>query len=363
VVKVEGKLGSSPVGDEIMGLRAPFGLSDWRAFRRPFDRPQTHPQARHFYHKAAKRFRRTLAAQHPSAADWRWCTARDMYPARRALYGAMGDNPADYLTDVEHSITTFINGRERAYVLLNKVLMQQMIGPLAATPRILGLVIDGKPDPAYSGAISGRVFVKPLDGYRGIGITAVDAGDLPAIMDAASRSRASFFISEAVEQHEWMRSLSPFSVNTIKVMTIREPQTRTILPIRAVLRIGTKKSSPVDNWTQGGVAFGLDVETGSIGTGVSKEDMSRRLHAHPDTGAQITDRVIPFISDIVEKCTWVHARMPFLNWAGWDMTMTPGGEPLVIEANPYIDVDVFQTHQPLLTDPRVRTFFEHHGVI
>jgi len=346
-----------------MGLRAPFGLSDWRAFRRPFDRPQTHPQARHFYHKAAKRFRKTLAAQHPSAAGMRWCTAHDMYPARRALYCAMGDNPADYLTDVEHSITTFINGRERAYALLNKVLMQQIIGPLVATPRILGLVIDGKPDPAYSEALSGRVFVKPLDMYRGIGVKAVDAAELPAIMDAASRSRASFFISEAIEQHEWMHSLSPFSVNTIKVLTIREPQTRSILAIRAVLRVGTSVSSPVDNRIQGGVAFGLDLATGRIGTGVPRDDASERLRTHPDTGVQIADRVIPFMSDIVAKCISVHTRMPFLNWAGWDMTMTPDGEPLVIEANPFVDIDVFQAHQPLLVDPRARAFFEHHGVI
>jgi hypothetical protein len=45
------------------------------------------------------------------------------------------------------------------------------------------------------------------------------------------------------------------------------------------------------------------------------------------------------------------------------MTVKPDGELLLIEANPFADVDILQIHRPLLTDTRVRAFFEHHGVI
>lgn len=286
-----------------------------------------------------------------------------MYPVQRTLYDLTNNDAADYVTDVEQIITGHINGTQRTLLLRNKVLMHQIITSLVATPRILRVYIDGKPDPAYQEPLAGALFLKPLDKYRGIGIRSCDAADFPSIIDAALKAQPSLFVAEGVDQHEVLQTISPFSVNTIKVVTIREPNTRAIFPIAATLRVGTKASVPVDNWTQGGVGFGVDMQTGRITAGVTKKEPSRRIRHHPDTGFEIADQTIPFIGDIVAKAVWLHSRLPFLNWAGWDMSMKPSGEPQLIEANPYVDLDFIQAFQPVLRDARVRAFFQHHGVI
>ena len=345
-----------------MKLRYPLGLSDWRAFRRPYARPQTHPQARHYYHVSVKRFRKTLAARHASADDLRWCIAHDMYPTERALYNWADHEPAHFLTDVEQPIIGVIAGR-RLPLFRDKVLMQSMLGHLVAMPQIFGLYVNGKPDPAFAQAVSGQVFVKPIDKYRGIGGMTLDAAEVPNAINAALKDHASILVSEVIEQHQMFQSLSPFSVNTVKVITIREPNTRGILPIAAVMRAGTAASSPVDNFGRGGVAFGLDMDTGRIGIGVRKKSPSERLRHHPDTGDVITGRHLPFLGKMIEKSCWLHSQMPLLNFVGWDMTISSDGELLLIEANPHADVDILQAHRPLLGDPRVRAFFEHHGVI
>jgi len=35
----------------------------------------------------------------------------------------------------------------------------------------------------------------------------------------------------------------------------------------------------------------------------------------------------------------------------------------VIEGNAFSDVDLLQTHEPLLADDRARRFFDHYGVV
>jgi hypothetical protein len=44
--------------------------------------------------------------------------------------------------------------------------------------------------------------------------------------------------------------------------------------------------------------------------------------------------------------------------AGWDVLVTSGGEPVIIEGNGNSDIDLFQVHGGLLADPRIRRFHE-----
>lgn len=345
-----------------MRPKAPFGLQHWRAFRRPFGRPQSHQDARRYYHVASKRFRKRLDELDLSASDQRWSTSHDMYPSHRALYGLDANDASEYLTDAEQAIAGVINGPATP-LLRNKVVMHQMLSPLVDMPRIVGLYVNGKRDPHFDEAPSGRLFVKPVDKYRGIGVSAVEARDLSSVVDATLKDHASIFISETVDQHEMLRALSPFSVNTIRIVTVRDPATRVPMPIAAVIRLGTEASAPVDNFGAGGASFDLDMTTGRIGDGVQKAHPSERLRVHPDTGAVVAGVELPFASAVVAKCIWLHSKLPLMDIVGWDMTIRPDGGMLLIEANPTTDVDLLQAHRPLLRDPRTRAFFEHHGVI
>lgn len=61
--------------------------------------------------------------------------------------------------------------------------------------------------------------------------------------------------------------------------------------------------------------------------------------------------------------TALAGRFPQLPYVGWDIVVTDPGEFTVIEGNTCSGVRVFQVHRPLLDDPRVRRFYEHHDVI
>jgi len=50
-------------------------------------------------------------------------------------------------------------------------------------------------------------------------------------------------------------------------------------------------------------------------------------------------------------------------YVGWDIILSSEGVPMVIEGNRATDVDIMQIHEPLLSDPRRRRFYEHHTVI
>lgn len=55
-------------------------------------------------------------------------------------------------------------------------------------------------------------------------------------------------------------------------------------------------------------------------------------------------------------------RASFLPYVGWDVVVTDSAFT-ILEGNKYSDVDLLQVHEPLLRDPRVRAFYERHGIV
>ena len=89
------------------------------------------------------------------------------------------------------------------------------------------------------------------------------------------------------------------------------------IPI-AVYRIGTKQSSPADNWTQGGISALIDIETGRIRKGVIYPRNGKKvfLEKHPETGARIEGQLIPNWNKIKEKILNASNKHKYIKYIG-----------------------------------------------
>jgi hypothetical protein len=83
---------------------------------------------------------------------------------------------------------------------------------------------------------------------------------------------------------------------------------------------------------------------------------------HPDTGSQISGRVVPDWPSLKQHVLKVANQLPFLRYVGWDIALSAKG-PVFIEGNSNPNPRPFQLHRPLLLDSRVRRFYEKHGII
>ncbi|MGI9040176.1 MAG: sugar-transfer associated ATP-grasp domain-containing protein [Gemmatimonadales bacterium] len=179
-----------------------------------------------------------------------------------------------------------------------------------------------------------------------------------------------WLIERWVEQGEFWRMLHPESANTIRLLTLWHPDDPGPFLARAVQRIGTAKTVPADHWANGGVSAPIDSATGELGMGrlyprIGREAMGSdtRVERHPDTGAPITGQIVPGWDRIVETVLRAAAGFPFNRIAGWDVLVDREDVPVIIEANGNSAVSLLQAHGGLLSDPRVRRFYQAYGVV
>lgn len=176
-------------------------------------------------------------------------------------------------------------------------------------------------------------------------------------------------LQDYVSQAKYAADIYPASANTLRLITMIDPETGEPFIAAGTHRFGTKTSGFIDNWSAGGISAGIDLDTGELQMAVSPptdgENMVEPQPSHPDTGAWIAGTVIPnwerietTILDLALEYDWLWPHV------GWDLIVqNDQGDITVLEGDPRsIDADQ-QAHGPLLTNPRVRQFYEHYGVL
>ena len=131
-------------------------------------------------------------------------------------------------------------------------------------------------------------------------------------------------------QHPDLAAFNPSSVNTLRIWVVqcRDGQMRTIL---AYLRIG-RAGSIVDNQSSGGIVAPIHLDTGVTGCAMDGLPTRELFPSHPDHGAPIEGRELPFWNEarsLAERCL---AAFPNLGFAGMDIAVTENG-PVVVEMN------------------------------
>jgi hypothetical protein len=178
------------------------------------------------------------------------------------------------------------------------------------------------------------------------------------ILDVLNRLDG-FVVVEFVTNHEYAEAICPTSINTIRVVTVRDPDSGEFFVASAVHRFGNDSTGPTDNWSGGGFAAPVDVDTGELGPlfTYSSDTGLRRLERHPDTATQVRGEAVPRWEEVkaaVLEMARHHDGNPYV---GWDVVLTAEG-PKVLEGNCAPHLALQQLGHGLLEDERVRRFLE-----
>ncbi|MBR2335331.1 MAG: hypothetical protein IKA62_03800 [Clostridia bacterium] len=158
-------------------------------------------------------------------------------------------------------------------------------------------------------------------------------------------STDNYLVEEYCQQSEFENKLFPYSVNTIRVITVIH-KNKTIEPILSMQRMGVDAEKCVDNACAGGLYAEIDVETGVLSAARShaKEHIAHSYSNHPVTMTQIAGSIIPNWSSIVNQVVELHSKLRFtgLQFIAWDIALTDEGIK-IIEANASCSMDFAQT--------------------
>lgn len=307
------------------------------------------------------------------------------------LYGTQHLTDDLYVSDYErYVLSPAING-ELGILLDNKLAFHLMMEHLGSAgeraprvPSFLGVVTKGRfrgvgrhVDKGGLGdllrAVS-SVVVKPLQGKEGRGVLILTATENSVLanghdtrwdrLDDEIAARDTDIVMEFADQAKYAVDLFPPTTNTIRALTMLDPASGAVFMPAAVHRIGTTASGPVDNWTRGGLAAAVDVDTGELGPAAtfSRSGPLAWHETHPDSGTRIAGTPVPRWNAVKAELLDIARRLPFLPCVGWDVVVTDDGFR-VLEGNNRLAARIFQIHRPLLADDRVRRFLEYHGVL
>ena len=168
-------------------------------------------------------------------------------------------------------------------------------------------------------------------------------------------------------QGTFANSLYENSINTVRMITMRKKGSYEHEVVAALIRIGTNCSAPTDNCSQGGGSCLINLETGELGpmrTYFDKDEHGRfiAMDTHPDTGAQITGRVIPNWSKVKQTIIDLTNKIYFFETLAWDIVLMDDGIQ-VIETNLKSSLSIFQIHGPMRNSLLGEKYREHGWLV
>ena len=151
-------------------------------------------------------------------------------------------------------------------------------------------------------------------------------------------------LEEVIEQSEEMNAIYPNSVNTVRVVTIIDPDGKPEV-LACAMRIGANNSY-VDNFNQGGLVITVDRETG-ITNNVAVNIDGKEFTHHPDTNAKIANIKVPRWEEVIATCKEAALVVPEVRYVGWDVAITKDKITL-IEGNQIPGYDLYQMPQHMV---------------
>lgn len=177
--------------------------------------------------------------------------------------------------------------------------------------------------------------VKPIEGSLGVGIYKIDGKD--ASVELYNKlCQDHYLIEELLENETTLKEFHPFSLNTIRVVTLNNGEI-----VGTFVRFGNN-GNVVDNAHAGGIFARINPQTGIVDTdGI---DTSGHLYEyHPYSHKKIRGFVIPRWDEIRHTLAKMHTLVPDAPIVGWDVCITKSGQIEIIEGNHLPDVDVLQS--------------------
>lgn len=184
-------------------------------------------------------------------------------------------------------------------------------------------------------------FCKQIDGECGRGIFILKIKEGVAIIDEKHFSidelitminGATYLFQKKIVQHDEVNLLYRNSINTIRLVTVRNLKTGKITVFPSIIRVGAN-GNEVDNTSQGGIAVGFDLDTGQLHKfGFYKPQFGLKIEKHPNSGVVFENFKIPYILQAKEQAMLLHSMLTDIHSIGWDIAIGKNG-PIFIEGN------------------------------
>jgi hypothetical protein len=213
--------------------------------------------------------------------------------------------------------------------------------PGGGVPRLPACDLFVKPRIGRGGRHAERWDWNGRASYRSPAGDVLTAQALTARLTRLSAER-SYIVQPRLANHAALADLNNGALATVRIVTVRD-EAGGFEATDAVFRMAIGRNRTVDNFHAGGIAAGVDMQTGVLGpatdTGV---DARVGWHAtHPTTGARIKGRVLPCWREALDLAHRAHAAFPTRVVVGWDIAILPDG-PCVVEGNTRPDLDIHQ---------------------
>lgn len=309
-----------------------------------------------------------------------WCWKHGFEADKALIYDFDKYNVDDYLSEVSYSMTRFLNG-DYCELFNNKILFEEIASKYIKVPTNYALIekgavlcMHGLTESELMKIIQNNgCVIKPIFGCQGDGVYIVNVHDGKIYIDNKKsdfnklstliKKLDGFIIMEFIRQGKYASELYQLSTNTIRIVVMRDPIDHKAFIGGAVQRIGTVKTGSIDNFSKGGLAAGIDMETGLLDMAIGKVGNSQtRVSCHPDTGAPIKGVKIPEWQSACKEITDFFDKIPYIKYVGLDVVLTDKGV-VIIEGNSHCQVGALQCYKPLLLNPKTRRFYEYYHII
>ena len=150
---------------------------------------------------------------------------------------------------------------------------------------------------------------KPLDGTCGRGVEFIEQSEKSEIVGLYEMlmQGGQYLVEAFIVQHPLVSHIYPLSVNTLRLVTIKNHDTVHL------------------------VFF--------CTPGADKD--GKAYYTHPLTGVALVGAKIPFCKESAELVKQAAMRIPELGYIAWDVALTEKG-PIIIEANHFPGHDIYQ---------------------
>lgn len=141
-----------------------------------------------------------------------------------------------------------------------------------------------------------------------------------------------YIVQELIVQHPALQAFGTRCVNTIRIITIRGKSGK-VSVFAAFLRVGTDTESFVDNRAKGGLAIGVELDTGKLMKyGFPHARFGEKVESHPLSGIVFEGYQLPYWKEITELVCSAHGQFAGLQSIGWDVAINEDG-PVLVEGN------------------------------
>lgn len=171
------------------------------------------------------------------------------------------------------------------------------------------------------------IICKPTNMSSGRGIQKINVKEISDIDTFISNAYDNkLLLEECIVQRKDINELNEYSVNTLRIYTIRKNGEVPVI-LGAGLRVGTTKS-PVDNMHNNGIYYPIDVINGII-KDRGMDINSNRYAVHPTNGKVMLGYKIEHWDKIIEFVNKAADVIPEARFIGWDVAITDTGCEMV----------------------------------